>query len=300
LDGFGLLRELRAHEATRTIPVILLSARAGEESAIEGLEASADDYLVKPFSARELLARVRTHLELAKLRQEWALELEAANKELEAFSHSISHDLRSPLRAIGGFGRILLEDFATELSPDALQLLNTIIENGQRMNSMIDDLLRFSQLGRAALSRQRVDLSLLAREVAQEIQSSEAHPPEIRIAELPECICDRSLLRQVLTNLISNGAKFSRRREKPLIEIAARLEKDEIVYFVRDNGAGFDMQYADKLFGVFQRLHDATEFEGTGVGLSIVSRIIGRHGGRVWTEAELNKGATFYFSLPKS
>jgi signal transduction histidine kinase len=298
LDGFGLLRELRADERTRTIPVILLSARAGEESALEGLEAGADDYLVKPFSARELLARVRTHLDLASLRCQWALELEAANKELEAFSYSVSHDLRAPLRSVQGFSMILLEKFSPEIPAEARGLLERVIGGAKLMDQLIEDLLRLSRLGQQALSKHPVDLRALVQDVLQELRrEQDRREVTVEVGDLPACIGDRALLRQVFVNLLSNAFKFTRHKDKPTVQVGCREHDGETVYFVRDNGAGFQMRYAGKLFGVFQRLHTREQFEGTGVGLTIVDRIIRRHGGRIWAEAEVDKGAVFYFTL---
>jgi len=278
--------------------VILLSARAGEESAIEGLEAGADDYLVKPFSARELLARVRTHLEMAKARRAWAIELEAANKDLEAFSSSVSHDLRGPLRAIDGFSHIVMEDYSAELPEEAKQLLTMVSGSARQMNQLIDDLLRLSRLGRQRLSRKQISLSRLVHTVLQELQRQQSERQlTIQVTDLPDCMGDESLLKQVFVNLLSNAFKYTRRKENASVEVGCRQEDGEMLYFVRDNGAGFDMQQAQKLFGVFQRLHRSDEFEGTGVGLSIAHRIIQRHGGRIWAEAEVDKGAIFYFTL---
>jgi len=298
LDGFGLLRELRANQSTHTVPVILLSARAGEESAVEGLEAGADDYLVKPFSARELLARVRTHLEMAKMRRAWALELEAANKDLEAFSSSVSHDLRGPLRSIDGFSHIVMDDYSDQLPEEAKHLLAMVRSSAQQMNQLIDDLLRFSRLGRQPLTKKEVSLEGLVHRVLEELREEQ---PErqiaIQVSNLPDCMADESLLKQVFVNLLSNAFKYTNRKEKASVEVGSQQQNGGTVYFVRDNGAGFDAQYADKLFGVFQRLHRADEFEGTGIGLSIVQRIIQRHGGRIWADAEVDKGAIFYFTL---
>ncbi|HXM50356.1 MAG TPA: ATP-binding protein [Pyrinomonadaceae bacterium] len=278
--------------------MILLSARAGEESAIEGLEAGADDYLVKPFSARELLARVRTHLEMAKARRAWAIELEAANKDLEAFSSSVSHDLRGPLRAIDGFSHIVMEDYSAELPEEAKQLLTMVSGSARQMNQLIDDLLRLSRLGRQRLSRKQISLSRLVHTVLQELQRQQSERQlTIQVTDLPDCMGDESLLKQVFVNLLSNAFKYTRRKENASVEVGCRQEDGEMLYFVRDNGAGFDMQQAQKLFGVFQRLHRSDEFEGTGVGLSIAHRIIQRHGGRIWAEAEVDKGAIFYFTL---
>jgi len=224
--------------------------------------------------------------------------LEAVNNDLESFSYSVSHDLRAPLRAVDGFSSILLEKFAPQMPREAELLLNNVRTSVKRMGQLIDDLLRFSRLGRQPLSKRLVNISVLVREALEELRGKQPDRRiEIQISELPDCVGDPSLLRQVLVNLLSNAFKFTRQRENAMIEVGCRQQGAEKVYFVRDNGAGFDMRYAGKLFGVFQRFHRAEEFEGTGVGLSIVQRIIQRHGGRIWAEAEPDKGATFYFTL---
>jgi signal transduction histidine kinase len=225
-------------------------------------------------------------------------QLEAANKELEAFSYSISHDLRAPLRAIHGFSRILLEEHAPHLAPEAQHYLRSVRDNAQHMGQLIDDLLTFARLSRQPLKRQRVECADLVRQVLEELGGEYAgRRVDIAIGDLPLCQADPALLKQVLVNLCTNALKFTRHREVAVIEIGCREAGGECVYFVKDNGVGFDMQYVGKLFGVFQRLHRANEFDGTGVGLAIVQRIISRHGGRVWAEAAVNQGATFYFTL---
>ena len=228
-------------------------------------------------------------------------ELESANKELEAFSYSVSHDLRAPLRAISGFSRIMMEDHLPTLDPEAARCLNVIDENARQMGALIDDLLAFSRLSRQPLNTENIPIQRIAQEVAD--QQRAAEPPErkieITIGDLPSCMADASLIKQVLVNLISNALKYSRKREVAKIEIGFNAQPGDHcgAYFVRDNGAGFDMKYSGKLFGVFQRLHTAAEYEGTGVGLAIVKRIIDRHGGRVWVQAAPDQGATFYFTL---
>src|SRR5439155_8825673 len=188
--------------------------------------------------------------------------------------------------------------FAPQMAREAELLLNNVRTSVKRMGQLIDDLLRFSRLGRQPLSKRLVNISVLVREALEELRGKQPDRRiEIQISELPDCVGDPSLLRQVLVNLLSNAFKFTRQRENAMIEVGCRQQGAEKVYFVRDNGAGFDMRYAGKLFGVFQRFHRAEEFEGTGVGLSIVQRIIQRHGGRIWAEAEPDKGATFYFTL---
>ncbi|MGH7436891.1 MAG: ATP-binding protein [Polyangiaceae bacterium] len=300
LDGFGLLRRLRADPASASLPVILLSARAGEEAAIEGLDAGSDDYLVKPFSARELLARVRTHIGLARARRAWILELERANRELEAFSYAVSHDLRAPLRVISGYARFLEEDCAATLDDAGREHLGRIQGGVRRMNTLIESLLALSRIARAPLSRELVDVSALAQEIVQELRRE--HPTRDAAFTIEPGLAasaDRALLSVVLTNLVGNAFKYSSRREGARIEVG-RLGAGEPTFFVRDDGAGFDMAYAGRLFTPFQRLHDAREFEGTGVGLATVQRIVHRHGGRIWAEGAPDRGATFFFTLPAS
>jgi PAS domain S-box-containing protein len=225
-------------------------------------------------------------------------ELEAANKELEAFSYSVSHDLRSPLRAVDGFSQAVLEDFAHLLPEQGRKDLQTIRSSAQRMGRLIDDLLAFSRLGRTSLKKHEINTTKLVRSVLAELGlPKEGAKAEILVGELQVCQGDPALLNQVWVNLLSNAFKYSSNCPAPLIQVGSRLEEGETVFFVRDNGAGFDMRYAAKLFGVFQRLHRLDEFEGTGVGLAIVQRIIQRHGGRIWADAKPNAGATFHFTL---
>jgi len=225
-------------------------------------------------------------------------ELEVANKELEAFSYSVSHDLRAPLRAMNGFAGMVLEDYGLHLPEDGKRYLERIRDGGKRMGELIDALLAFSRLGRQAVNRQTVDMMALVQSVMDELKSlRDGRLIEMKVENLPPCQGDPILLKQVWVNLISNAIKYTRDRNPAMIEIGCQSEPDGNVYYVRDNGAGFNMQYVNKLFGVFQRLHRSDEFEGTGVGLAIVQRIIHRHGGRIWAEAEENRGATFYFTF---
>ncbi len=228
-------------------------------------------------------------------------QLEAANKELEAFAYSVSHDLRAPLRAIDGFSGILREDYADKLDDEGRRLLGVVGSNAKRMEQLIDDILKFSRTGRTELSLVRVDMDKLARGAVEELCANDAcKRAQIDIGALPPALGDSSMLRQVIVNLLGNAVKFSRNKDEPRIEIEGESQGDEVVYHVRDNGVGFDMRQADKLFGVFQRLHGGEEFEGTGIGLAIVKRIVSRHGGRVWAEGHPNEGAVFHFSLPRA
>jgi PAS domain S-box-containing protein len=228
-------------------------------------------------------------------------QLESANKELEAFSYSISHDLRAPLRAINGFMGMIQEYHASGLTGEGLRLLQVVTNSARRMNELIEDLLAFSRLNRREFQRAEVNVKQMMRSVIAEATqlADKKHQPSFNVHDLPEIHGDASMLRQVFVNLVSNAVKFSRRVPEPQVEIGVMPRDSEVVFFVRDNGVGFDMRYAAKLFKVFQRLHRADQFEGTGVGLAIVHQIVQRHGGRVWAEAAVNKGATFYFSLPR-
>ncbi len=226
-------------------------------------------------------------------------QLQESNSELEAFAYSISHDLRAPLRSIIGYSNILLEDFEGKINEEGLRVINTIIKNTQRMGQLIDDLLEFSRTGRKNLAMDTVNVKEMVHEIMSDMTDNEKDRNfEITIRDLFPCKADRNMLRQVWINLISNALKYSRKSNPSKIEIDSRIENNMISYFIRDNGCGFDMKYSDKLYGVFQRLHTLEEFEGTGVGLALVKRIITRHNGKVWAEAKLNEGATFYFSLP--
>jgi PAS domain S-box-containing protein len=226
-------------------------------------------------------------------------ELEAVNRELESFSYTVSHDLRAPLRAIDGFSSILTREYLPLLPPGAREYLEKVRLNAQQMGRLIDDILAFSRTGRVVLNRQPVSPRSIALEAMERLQAErEDREVEIAIGELPGCNADPTMLRQVFHNLLSNALKFTRRQPVAKIEIGSFIDAGQTVYYVRDNGIGFDMQYASSLFGVFQRLHSEREFEGSGVGLAIVKRMIERHGGRIWAESEVGRGATFYFTIP--
>ena len=266
------------------------------DGTILGVIAMVQD-VTESKKAEEEIKMLNRELEQRVIKR--TADLEAANKELEAFSYSVSHDLRAPLRAIDGFTHILQEDYANKLDDEAKRLLNVVRENANRMGQLIDDILQFSRTGRLEIALSRIDMEKIAREVFAELHASIAGSNlQLDIEHIPPARGDSALMRQVFVNLLSNAIKFSRGKETPKIQVGATVKDDEVIYYVKDNGAGFDMQYADKLFGVFQRLHSVNEFEGTGIGLSIVKRIITRHGGRVWAEGKVNEGATIYFALP--
>jgi two-component system sensor kinase len=232
----------------------------------------------------------------------YALRLKEVNKELEAFSYSVSHDLKAPLRAMAGFANILLEDYRPKLDDEGKRIIGVINDNTIKMGQLIEALLALSHVGRKVVEVSDIDMTDLARTVCTELKVAlgEDRKVEIALKAMPSARADYTLAKQVLINLISNAIKFTGHNEKAVIEIGGYDKGEERVYYVKDNGVGFDMQYAHKLFGVFQRLHSSKEFEGNGVGLALVQQIIMRHGGRIWFEAEVGKGATFYFTLLSS
>ena len=252
--------------------------------------------------SKDITERKKAEAQIRQLNTELQMnlmQLETTNKELESFSYSISHDLRAPLRALNGYSRMIEEDYASVLDDEAKRLLGNIQYNAQKMGTLIDDLLAFSRLGRKEVQKSKINTAKLVKNVLKEIGILAEYNAVIKINSLPPADADYTLLHQVWINLISNAIKYSSKKEKPEVQIGSTETENEIIFFVKDNGAGFDMKYADKLFGIFQRLHNPTEFEGTGIGLAIVQRIITKHGGRIWAEAKINIGATFYFTLPK-
>jgi PAS domain S-box-containing protein len=256
-------------------------------------------------TSNDISERKRREQEIRALNEDLekrGTELAAINKELEAFAYSVSHDLRAPLRHMVGFTELLQKNAAPVLNEKSHRFVGIILESAKRMGDLIDDLLAFSRIGRAETHKKSVSLEQLVREALSEVRhETQGRNIEWKVGALPVCYGDGSMLRLVFINLISNAAKFTRTRPKAEIEIGSTDQKsDQVVVFVRDNGVGFDMKYSDKLFGVFQRLHPHDTFEGTGIGLATVQRIIHRHGGRVWAEGQVDSGATFYFSLFKS
>jgi PAS domain S-box-containing protein len=246
----------------------------------------------------EMVAAIANEVLESRVTQRTA-ELEESIGDLEAFSYSVSHDLRAPLRAVAGFSRLLEKKYSSTFDETASGYVRRIVEGADRMGRMIDDLLRFARLGRQELSRQMVDPALLARDALDDLRAEiEGRKLEVVIEEMPPMWADRSLLQHVYLNLLSNAVKFTGRRQNARIVVHSTVAQDgACVYSVEDNGAGFDMQYAHKLFGVFQRLHDRDEYEGTGVGLALVKAIVERHGGHVWADARVGAGATFSFTI---
>ncbi|HEV8701790.1 MAG TPA: response regulator [Candidatus Polarisedimenticolia bacterium] len=328
LGGQETCRRIKASTALRDIPLIMLTAVEDRQTMIEGLAAGADDFIAKSGDFQVLKARVRaqirrrqfedenrrmrdqllrTEMEAAEARAARALaetravlleEVERKNKELEAFSYSVSHDLRAPLRSIGGFSHILMEECRDNLSDSGRDALNRIVEASARMSQLIDGLLNLSRLTRANVGHQSVDLSSIAREIVAELRQHESdRQVECVISEGAKAEGDPALLRLVLQNLLGNAWKFTGKRERARIEFGIAEESSERAFFVRDNGAGFDMSYAGKLFGAFQRLHHQEEFPGIGIGLATVRRIVDRHGGRVWAVGAPDRGATIFFTV---
>jgi signal transduction histidine kinase len=310
MDGITLLRA--AQEIDRSLLGIVMTGHGAIDTAVEAMKAGALDYILKPFKLSAILPVLSRALAVRRLRIENALlhqrvtertiELEAANQELEAFSFSVSHDLRAPLRHINGYAEILMKEIGDTLDDRSLRHLKTISGTAGQMQQLIDSLLDFSRLARAGVNHSTVDLDFLLQDTIAGLETETANRNIVwKKGPLPSVQGDPFLLKQVFVNLLSNAIKYTRPRDPARIEIECVDEAaDEVVISIRDNGVGFDMAYAAKLFGVFQRLHQANEFEGTGIGLANVQRIIARHGGRVWAESVLNEGAKFSFALKKT
>jgi signal transduction histidine kinase len=331
MDGFEAAELMRSNPKTRHLPIIFVTAGMKEmKYQFKGYDAGAVDYLAKPIEPVILRSKVRVFRDLFLQRRELEIhrqhlqslvdqrtaelrkaaqeleqrviarteELQQVNQQLEAFAYSVSHDLRAPLRHIDTFSQILMDDYAERLDEDARDVLKRIVAGCDQMGQLIDSILSLSRTARQPLNKITVDPERIARDAYAELMNGK-NPESVTFITnpLPPCLADPILLHQVLQNLIGNAIKYSRTQNSPRIEVGCIHDSGNAVYFIRDNGIGFDMNYADKLFGVFQRLHSNSEFEGTGVGLAIVQNIIQRHGGKIWAEAAVNKGATFYFTI---
>lgn len=295
MDGFELCRQLKADPETQEIPLLFLTSLQSPADEARGLAVGAADFIQKPFSPPVLLARVSNHLKLSQT----ARQLRNRNEELESFSYSVSHDLRAPLRAINGFASILRSTAETKLDEGERDLLDRVISNSVKLGRLIDDILIYSRATRRMGETGKVNMDAVVRLLVAELQA-ESPQADIEIDTLPPVFGDETALRQAMENLLRNAIKFSSTREHSNIQVRASVRGRELVFQVRDNGVGFDMRFATKLFGIFQRLHSESEFPGTGVGLAIVKRIIENHGGRIWFEAEPDEGATFYFTLSRA
>src|SRR6266705_3458125 len=333
-SGFELAQLIKERQKTKDIPIIFVTAHFGEDQhVLSGYSAGAVDYLTKPINPAILKSKAAVFADL--YRKSKALdeanqalskrnqELIAANKELEAFSYTVSHDLRAPLRHVSGFVHQLEQQSAGQLDEQSRRYLTLIQGAASEMGKLIDHLLAFSRMGRAELYFTTVDMNVVLRQALEDLRPEMREPvgtgpwvstcgradcPVLRgerhiefdLAALPKVQADPALIRQVWSNLLSNAVKYTRPRDPARVQVGCQeTQPGEVLFFVRDNGVGFDMKYAGKLFGVFQRLHRAADFEGTGIGLANVGRIILRHGGRTWAESELGRGATFFFSLPR-
>lgn len=328
LSGQETCQVIKRTPEWRNIPLVILTAVEESQAMIEGINAGADDYIPKSADFEVLKARVRAQLRrkqveeeyrsiqeelsrkeietaqakaaqsIAEARADMVDELERKNRELDAFTYSVSHDLRGPLRSINGFSQILRKEFGDQLDPKAQHLLGRVVTASARMGALIEALLQLSRIGQAELKQASIDLSQLARLVAGDLaRLNPKHPVEFVVAEGLQASADPTLLRSVLENLLGNAWKFTGKTLAARVQFGAIEGKKELIYFVRDNGAGFNMSQADMLFAPFQRLHSESAFPGTGIGLTTVQRIINRHGGRVWAEAAVCQGATFFFTL---
>lgn len=299
-EGLGILEITSLHHEALAAAL----AQSGKSEDSPHIVASASQFLSECLAPFEMSfrgyreANQRLH-ELAESRAILLNNLELKNRELESFSYSVSHDLRAPLRTIDGFSRILIDDYSKTLEPEALRLLKLVCDKAAFMSQLIDGLLEFSRLSRTSMRFQLVDMTSLAESAFRELMAGcPQRKVQIDIEPLPSVQGDSFLLRQAVSNLLSNAIKYTRTKDVGRIEVRGWTEEASHIFSFKDNGVGFDMAYKNKLFGIFQRLHRAADFEGTGVGLSIVQRVIERHEGKVWAEGKVGEGATFYFSLP--
>lgn len=310
MDGYELASLLRSDKKTSHIPFIFISAIYKDHINIfKGYEAGAFSYITKPFEPDILLNKVQFFID--KYKQELELrethqklkknirDLNLAYDELKSFSYSVSHDLRSPLRSIAGFSEILIEDYYGQLDPEGQKLITRIVNSAKNMSALIDDMLDFSKLGRQELYPREVDMYQLFQDTYAQLteRMEDDRNIEFKLSPIKDNYGDKQMLERLVTNLLSNAIKYTKKERLAVIEVDGYEQEGQYVYRVRDNGAGFDELYKDKLFGVFQRLHKVSEYHGTGVGLAIAKRIIFHHQGQIWADGKVNEGATFYFTL---
>jgi two-component system sensor histidine kinase/response regulator len=306
MDGIALLRAAQAIDAA--LVGIIMTGEGTVASAVQAMQAGALDFIIKPFNLTAILPVLQRALAVRRLRllnaeleqrvRRRTAELEAANKELEGFAYTVAHDLRGPLVAVDGLVSLLQSQHAAQLPPEGQHFLDLVRQSAKRMGQLIDDLLRFAKTASLPVQRQDIDLTTLVHACIDEFRDEiERRRIAVTVRSLPRCAADPTLLRQVFINLIGNAVKYTRQQAQASIDIGSEEVDGERVVHVKDNGVGFDMKYIDKLFGAFQRLHRQDEFEGTGVGLAIVQRIVQRHGGRIWAEAKPKRGASFYLTL---
>lgn len=317
MNGFELAEIMRSTEKTKGIPIIFVTAADADFQRIfKGYDAGAVDFLQKPLHSKIVIGKVKVFLDLYNQKRlmerslksineelEWKVQertraLIDANQEIEAFSYSVSHDLRSPLRSMDGFSNALLKMYDDKLDDRGRDYLNRIRESAQKMGELIDGMLVLSKLGRKEIKREDINISQLSEKILTNFKVEAPHR-QVQTVIKPNLMvnADLTLTKVVFENLLENAWKYTSKKEKSQIELGSFLKAGKEVFFIRDNGAGFDMEYSDKLFGAFQRLHTSEEFSGTGIGLATVKRILSRHGGEIWFEGEANEGATFYFTF---
>jgi len=302
MDGFETARYIRMRPQSQYTPIIFITAfGVTSDYVAKGYEAGAVDYIFKPVVPEILRAKVKIFVDLYKMSKQIAHQAEqlaATNQELQNFTYTVSHDLRAPLRAIESFSKILFDDYRDKVDDKGKHYFDRIVGNCGRMTQLIEDLLRLSRLSRQEMNPEAVDLSALALSIKEELITAEPRR-KVEFSITPDLTahCDARLLREVLENLCGNAWKFTRKKSPAKIEFGSMIKDGQPAFYVKDNGAGFDMKQYDKLFGVFQRLHSQSDFEGTGIGLASVRRIIHRHNGRIWAEGKVGEGAAFYFTI---
>ena len=310
MDGYDICKKIKENKETTDIPIIFLTAIAEIESKAKGFELGAVDYITKPFEILEVKARIRTHLSLKlakyelsqknKILEQKTIELENAFNELEAFSYTVSHDLKAPIRAIEAYVKMILEEKNEKLQSNTKEIVNKVNDICGNTITMIENLLKYSKMTNLEICREMIDISKIFKLTFEQYRTIYSE----RIIEfefetgMPIVWVDSTLIKQVISNIISNAVKFTENEYKASIIAGCKKDKKEYVFYVKDNGAGIDMEFSGKLFGVFQRLHSQEEFSGNGIGLAIVRKIIQKHEGRTWIEGKVNQGATIYFTLP--